>query len=426
MGVFDGTSVGQGGVRRLQPIYVRLQALENGSVILWESVPQRFQDHVGTIDLSVLAIFVSSNARTINLSRDEVGNLWMAINYTFDEGDYISSLIWVSSETISQNLTIPEFVPFPESYPEDVMPFLNSGRKMPVGNETIVEIAVSNKTQNMVETIQNVLDFVNKTQEYDSEKTKLLMSGNLNTTNLLNFLKEPLETLETGSSFCFERSLLVATILRAAEVPTRTFTDTGLKTWIQVWLPKIGWVDAEALCVHLTHRFPLPLTSTIPWMIENSSDAMFPFLWVPEASMRVANLTFSDVEVFNINEYRTVLVEPIDSEVFEENPDEFSFPIVFRPEIVSAAITQDEANLTVTLMKNKERTSKLLVLGDLNKITLGDTTLSFKPIHQEDFVFLQNFSVQNTWEFDFRVLIPIIGVPVVLLVVWLYRKRTEH
>ena len=410
----------------MHPIYVRLQALENGSVILWECIPQSFQDHVATIDLSVLAIFVSYNARTINFSRDEVGNLWMAVNYTFDEGAYISSLIWVSSETLSQNLSIPDFVPFPESYPEDVMPFLNSGIKMPVDNETIKAIAANNKTQNMVETVLNVLDFVNKTQEYDAEKTRLLMSGNLNVTNLLYFMKCPLETLETGESFCFERSLLAGAILRAAGVPTRTFTDTGPKTWIQVWLPKIGWVDAEALCVQPTFRFPLPLTSTIPWMVENSSDAIFPFVWVPEIQMRVANLTFSDVEAFNIYEYPTVLVEPIDSEVFEQNPDAFGFPIAFKHEVVYAAITQDGENLNVTLMEEKEKTSKLLILGDSNRIVLGETALSFKPTLLEDFVLLQNFSVQKTWEFDLRVLIPIVGVPVVILIVWLYRRRTQH
>ena len=419
-------SIDQAGVRRVHPIYVRLQALENGSVIFWECIPQSFQDHVATIDLSVLAIFVSYNARTINFSRDEVGNLWMAVNYTFDEGAYISSLIWASSETLSQNLSIPDFVPFPESYPEDVMPFLNSGIKMPVDNETIKAIAANNKTQNMVETVLNVLDFVNKTQEYDPEKTRLLMCGNLNVTNLLDFMKCPLETLETGKSFCFERSLLAGAILRAAGVPTRTFTDTGPKTWIQVWLPKIGWVDAEALCVQPTFRFPLPLTSTVPWMVENSSNAIFPFAWDPEIRMRVANLTFSDVDAFNIYEYPTVLVEPIDSEAFEQNPDSFSFPIAFEPELVYAAITQDGENLNVTLMEEKEKTSKLLILGDSNRIVLGETALSFKPVLLEDFVLLQNFSVQKTWEFDLRVLIPIVGVPVVILIVWLYRRRKQH
>ena len=142
--------------------------------------------------------------------------------------------------------------------------------------------------------------------------------------------------------------------------------------------------------------------------------------------MRVANLTFSDVEAFNIYEYPTVLVEPIDSEVFEQNPDAFGFPIAFKPEVVYAAITQDGENLNVTLMEEKEKTSKLLILGDSNRIVLGETALSFKPTLLEDFVLLQNFSVQKTWEFDLRVLIPIVGVPVVILIVWLYRRRTQH
>lgn len=423
---FDAASLDQGGVRRLQPIYVRLQALENGSVIVWESVPRSFHDHVGTIDLNALAIFVSSNARSINLSEDAVGNLWMAINYTFTEGDYISSLIWASSETISQNLTIPSLVSFPQSYPADVMPFLDSGTKIPADNQTIVDIATSNKTENMVETVLKVLDFVNKTQEYDGQKTKLLMSGNLNTTSLLDFIKGPLETLETGLSFCFERSLLAQSILRAAGVPARTFTDAGLKTWIQVWLPEVGWVDAEALCATSTIRFPLTLISTIPWMIQNSSDAIFPFLWSPEARMRIANLTFSDVEAFNINEYRTVLVEPIDQDIFAEDPSDFSFPIAFRPDIVSAAFTYNESNFAVTLMKGKENASKVLVMEQSNEVSLGDIALSFKPVLRSGFVFLENFIVQKVWVFDLRLLIPIIAVPIIIVILWLYRKRTSR
>lgn len=424
--IFDVASLEQGGVRRVHPIYVRLQALEEGSVIFWESVPQSFHDHVGTIDLNDLAIFVSSNARSIDFSRDAVGNLWMAVNYTFAEGDYISSIIWISSETTNQNLTIPDFVSFPQDYPADVMPFLASGRKIPVDNQTILEIAMSNKTQNMVETVFKVLDFVNKTQEYDSQKTKLLMSGNLNTTSLLDFIKGSIETLETGRSFCFERSLLALSILRAAGVPTRTFTDTGPKTWIQVWLPEVGWVDAEALCATSTIRFPLTLISTIPWMIQNSSDAIFPFLWSPEVRMRVANLTFSDVEAFNINEYRTVLVEPIDSSIFVENPNDFCFPIAFRPDIVSAALTHNESKFAVTLMKDKENASRVLVMGESNEITLGGTSLSFKPLLQNGFVALEDFVVQKAWGFDPGLLIPIIGVPLVIIIVWLYRKRTTH
>ncbi len=419
-------SVGQGGVRRLQPIYVRLQALEEGSTILWESIPQSFRDHVGTIDLNDLAVFVSSNARSINLSEDAVGNMWMAINYTFAEGDYVSSLIWVSSETTGQNLTIPDFVSFPQSYPPDVVPFLDSGRKIPADNQTIMDIATANKTDNMVTTVLNVLDFVNKTQEYDAQKTRLLMSGDLNTTSLLDFINGPLKTLETGNSFCFERSLLALSVLRAAGVPTRTFTDAGLKTWIQVWLLGVGWVDAEALCATSRIRFPLTLVSTIPWMIQNSSDAMFPFMWYPEVDMRVANLTFSDVEAFDINEYRTVLAEPIDWDDFANSPGDFSFPIVFRPDIVSVAITYNESGFAVTLMKDKENASKVLVMGQSNEVTLGDTALSFRPTSRGYFVYLEGFNVQMVVGFDFRLLIPIVAIPVVIIIWWLYRKRTTN
>jgi len=414
-------------------VYVRLQALESGSVVLWEAVPQNFSHHVWTTDVRDLAIFVSSNAKTINLSRDSVGNLWLAINYTFAEGDYISSLMCVSTETVSENLTIPTVVSFPQSYPSDVVPFLNSGRKIPVKNETIERIANSSRTDNMIGTVLNVLNFVNETQGYNRETVERLMSGNLNTTDILDFFADPLEVMETNSSICIERSLYAATILRATGVPARTLTDVRLKTWIQVWLPQpvYGWVDAEAECAPKREEarisFPRSFPVNTPWVIENSSDAAFPFAWLPEIPMRVANLTFGNVEAFNINEYRTVLCQPVDKALFDANPESFSFPVLFlEPDILYAAVTQDGSNLAFSLIKGKEKVSQVLTLNQTNSVSLENITLSFTPIRQDDFVVLHNF-VQEGWRLDLRIfIIPIIGVPVALIS-WFYlrRKRTK-
>lgn len=405
----------------IQPIYVRLQTYEKGSVILREAIPQSFQDHIGTIDLSVLALFISSNAQEdINLSRDSAGNLWVAINCTFDEDDYISTLIWVSSETTSENMTIPDSVPFPQNYPEEVEPFLAPGIRMPVNNDTIKAIAMSNKTDNMVETVRNVLNFVTESQEYDREKIKLLINGNLTTTNILKSLKYPLETLETGSSFCFERSLYASTILRAAGVPARTFTDAGLKTWTQVWLPGCGWVDADCLP---SPDFPRSIASSIPWMVENSSDAIFPITWSPETLMRVANLTFSAVEAFNVNEYDTILSEPINADVFAGSPEDYSFPILYGSEIVYAAVTRNGSDLAFSLIKGKEEVSETLVLNKTNTITLGDVAVSFKPVLSEDFVVLHDFNVQMIWRPDLIILIPVVGVLIILVSLFYWKKR---
>ncbi len=413
------------GIRTSQPVYVRLQALQEGSVVFWESIPQSFQDHVATINVSVLAVMVSSNALSIDLYNDEMGNIWLAVNYTFNKGDYISTLTWVSSETVSENLTIPETVSFPEIYPDNVKPFLNSGRKMPVDNIAIKEIAETYRApDNMIETVENILSFVNETQTYDSEKVKLLMSGVLNTTNILDFLNDPLESLETGNSFCFERALLAATILRAAKVPARTFTNADLKTWIQVWLPETGWVDAEVLCVQPVRLFPRPLSFAVPWMTENSSDAIFPFTWLPEVSMRVANLTFSHMEAFNINEYGTVLSEPVDVNIYEADPDKFSFQVIFEPETVQAALTQNGSDLTFHFNKSDDKTtSKTLILGETNNIEFEGLSVSFKPVRQGDIIILHNFTVQELWMFDVRILIPFVAAVPAVLIFWWYLKR---
>lgn len=138
--------------------------------------------------------------------------------------------------------------------------------------------------------------------------------------------------------------------------------------------------------------------------------------------MRVANLTFSNVDAFNVNDYGTILSKPIDTAVFNEEPDKFSFPILIQPEIIYASVTRDGSDLTFSLMKDEEKTVKMLTLGETNSISLGDTRVNFNPLLEEDFLVLQNLVVRTTQPLDLRVLIPIIAVPVILIV-WLYLKR---
>jgi len=396
--------------------------MQDGNVVFSLAIPQGFQDHVATIAVRILGVLVSSNARGMNLFRDNVGNLWLTVNYTVKKGDYISVLSWVSSETVGQNLTIPASIPFPESYPENVSLFLNSGRKLPVNDTAVKEIAESYASEDMIETIENILDFINRTQKYDQEKVISLMSGTLTTTDILDFISDPLESLQTNSSFCFERALFATTLLRAARIPTRTFTNADLKTWVQVWLPNIGWVDAEVLCTQSQHLFPRPLSFTVPLMVENSSDAFFPFSWYPKVLMRISNLTLSNLETFRIGDYRTILSQPADAEMYETDPDKFSFPIIFDPEIVQAALTLNGTDVTFHLSKGEKKTPKTLVLGETTTIEFEGLHVSFEPSWQSGFIVLSNFSVYIPWVPDVKVLIPVVAI-VPILIFWLYWRR---
>jgi len=407
-----------------QPIYVRLQTLQEGSVVFLEAIPQSFDDSVAAVNVSVLAVLVSSNARSITIYNDDVGNLWLAVNYTFKKGDYISILMWVSSETADKNLVLSKPVPFPESYPNDVKPFLNPGRKIPVNDTIIKDLAESFAAQDMIETIENILSFVNSTQNYDRDKVRLLMTGKLNTTDILDFINDPLVTLQTNNSFCFERALFAATMLRTVGVPTRTFTSAELKTWIQVWLPEIGWVDAEVLCTQPSPKlFPRPLSFVMPRMVENSSDAMFPFTWSPKILMRVANLTFSSFEDFNVNEYGAVLSQPVNEDLYETSPDDFSFPLIFKPKRVQAALTWNDSDVVLHISNEEKKSNKTLILGKTNTIEFESFGLSFKPIRQGGTIILYNFSVQELQMVDLRILIPLVAAVPAVLIYWSYRKK---
>ncbi len=413
--------------RVVSPVYVRLQSNQTANVTLWESVPQNFTDHVGTIDSKVLAIYVSSNSLGFNLSRDSVGNLWMAINYSVKAGDYLGTLTWISSRAMNQNLSSLGFVPFSQDYPEDVRLFVEPGTKMPVEDQTFQQIAANfNQTANMTQTVKDILDFVNR-QGYDKPKSELLMSGNLTTTDILGFFEAAPQVLETNSSMCLERSWYAATILRAAGIPARTVTDVRLKTWIQVWFPSLGWVDAEALCRDSAPHvgmLPKSVSAHLPWAVENSANAVFPFGWLPEVPMRVANLTFDEVSLFDANQYGTVLSEPIDLELFKTDPQKFIFPIVVDlNRTISASLTRQGSDLAFSIYGRDENVSKTVTVGELNSITFQNVTVSFKPNWMGDYLALQDFAVTGTWKFDVRLLVPIIGIPVIAVTAWLFWRR---
>lgn len=421
-------SISQINPRVILPLHIRLEALQKSNVTLWQSVPKNFSDHVATIESRVLALFISSNSYGFDLSTDNIGNTWLTANYSLNVGDYIDTLAWVSSKATAGNLSSLGFVQKPETYPSDVQAYLDPGTKIQAQNQTIQSIADSYTQANLTQTVKDILDFVN-TQGYDEEETRLLLGGNLNTTDIIGFFKDALQVHDSSKSICLERSWYASAILRAAGVPTRTVTDIRLKTWIQVWLPNIGWVDAETLCrdapPHLG-MLPKPISMSTPWMVQNSSDAAFPFTWVPKVPMRVANLTFSRVDLFDVNEYSAVITEPIEAEMFQSDMTKFRFPIAINNETETyAAMTKEGDSVTFSLFGRNENASKVLTLGQSNSITLENTAISFKPVRRENFVILQDFSVQGFLRFDIRFVIPIMAVPIVALAVWLILKRRK-
>lgn len=142
--------------------------------------------------------------------------------------------------------------------------------------------------------------------------------------------------------------------------------------------------------------------------------------------MRVANLTFSDVEVFNANEYGTVLSEPIDSELFKTDPAKFSFPIVVEPNrTIYVSLTLQGPRLDFSIYNGNENTSKTVNIGELNSIGFQDLTVSFKPMWIGNFLALQDFSVKGTWKFNVIILVSVIVVPVIAVTAWFYWRRRK-
>jgi hypothetical protein len=297
-----------------------------------------------------------------------------------------------------------------------------------VDDATIKQLASSLWNQSMIQTVENILNFLNATQTYDADKVRTLMNGTLSSPNILDFINDPLDSLSGGRSFCFERSLLATAMLRADGVPARTYTNADLKTWIQVWLPQLGWVDGDVLSTQPQPLplFPRSLAVSVPRMVENSSDAAFPFSWLPNTMMRVANLTLTNVEEFDVNQYGTVLCQPVNTVSYESNPDGFSFPVIFEPETVKTGLTYNGSDLSFHVSEGEQNASKKINLGSINSIGFAGLSISFTPILLSNgMIALTNFSVLKAQGFDYRILIPLLAVVPILLVFTYYRRRNR-
>jgi hypothetical protein len=160
-------------------------------------------------------------------------------------------------------------------------------------------------------------------------------------------------------------------------------------------------------------------------MIQNSSDAIFPFTWLPKTRMRIADLTLTSLEEFDVNKYGTMLCQPTDIEAYESNPERFSFPIVYEPETIQAALTSNNSDLIFHISKGKESISRKLTLGVLNSVEFESLKVSFTPAHQNNtMVALNDFSVQRTQSFDYRIIIPLlIAIPILSIAMFYWRRK---
>jgi len=66
-----------------------------------------------------------------------------------------------------------------------------------------------------------------------------------------------------------------------------------------------------------------------------------------------------------------------------------------------------------------------LIPEETNSIVFEDLSVSFEPVHHGDVAILHNFSVQELWMFDVKILIPLVVVVPVILIFWLFWKRRK-
>ncbi|MDR0571168.1 MAG: transglutaminase-like domain-containing protein [Clostridiales Family XIII bacterium] len=164
---------------------------------------------------------------------------FIVIPLSCGDGDYAVSL-WenvfqdqyaaIFSQEIQVSLS-DEFLPF--LYPNQFVEFNAGNEAIAVGAE------LTSEAGGVVETIEDIYDYVISNIEYDFEKAATVGPG---------YLPSIDETLRTKKGICFDYAVLTAAMLRARDVPTKLvigYAGPAYHAWIEAYSSEEGWIRKE-------------------------------------------------------------------------------------------------------------------------------------------------------------------------------------
>lgn len=202
-------------------------------------------DYSNAVDGYVMVLFKTSSENRLKVqvthettySYDLKAGEWTTFPLSDGIGEYKVTVF----ENISDNkysTVISET--FNAALEDEFAPFLRPNQYVNYTNspETIMKAQeLAGGTDNMLEKVEKVYDFVVNTLTYDKEKAKNVKSGYLPV--LDSVLKEK-------KGICFDYASLMTAMLRSQGVPCKLvvgYAGTDYHAWISVWSQETGWVD---------------------------------------------------------------------------------------------------------------------------------------------------------------------------------------
>lgn len=165
--------------------------------------------------------------------------------------------------------------PMPESWPEEVLPFLEPGFHIESDHPEIVAAAEPLATSDRLdERIRAVLRFVGRTVTYDTAKRDGYFGGRFTYRDAWEMWQGAVGTLRRGEGCCPDSAELKVALLRAAGIPARTAVHNG-HLYAEAWVPGHGWLTDGPM-------------SKIPLLRAPGPDNISYMAWEPEVPVRCA------------------------------------------------------------------------------------------------------------------------------------------
>lgn len=162
---------------------------------------------------------------------------WASFPLSEGDGDYTVSIF---EDIGGSRFALVLSASFSATLSNEFAPFLRPNQYVNYSDapETVaLAFSLTGTTDDTLEMVRRVYDYVTETLKYDRELAATVKSG---------YLPEMDKILEKKSGICFDYASLMTGMLRSRGVPCKLvvgYAGTVYHAWISVWVDDTGWLD---------------------------------------------------------------------------------------------------------------------------------------------------------------------------------------
>lgn len=228
------------------PAAVPAMLLPEASGTAVKQSEQAVIDYSNTKDGYVMAKFTAETSKrlkaqitgpTTTYTYDLPAGMWVTFPLSDGNGDYKTTVLENAGGT---KYAAVVSVSFKVTLTDEFAPFVRPNQYVDYGvaKKTVEKAAeLAGETDDPLEKVSKIYDFVVTNLTYDKEKATTVKSGYLPVLD---------SVLASKKGICFDYAALMAGMLRSQGVPCKLVVGYAGKTyhaWINVWTEETGWVD---------------------------------------------------------------------------------------------------------------------------------------------------------------------------------------